>query len=464
MYKRTKYLSVLLAFAFFLSACGNGAATATPVLSPTASITPIPTIPTFAPTFDVRTIVTVTPAEAALCPETNASLQIILPPDFVNLAPEIMEKWSHFDSSLLDYLNKGGTVENLDKSYQGNEHLIDYTGGFRPTAIDLTNDDVPEVIVVNPFSDLEKPTPAVYVFSCDQGHYDLLYTWKMPGTIAGIQKVTIRDLNIDGIPELIVQTGSSDFGNIGTLWIYEWDGQTFQSLLLVPYSPAMELVYRRGALNAQNLEYKDRILVFGNYDFDFQDIDNNGTIELITIWNDVRYSDGPSRNVKIIFSWNGQNFALHRTIYSEPEYRFQAIQDGDNVSEFGEYEKAISLYQDAISSDKLLTYRWDDSSHLAAYAYFRIVALHVYLGEVDAATDNYNTLQTTFPEGNAGHPYAEMATAFWDAYQSSGNMTAACGAAIQYAAEHPEILVPLGSDYHGWQSHIYVPADVCPFR
>jgi hypothetical protein len=38
-----------------------------------------------------------------------------------------------------------------------------------------------------------------------------------------------------------------------------------------------------------------------------------------------------------------------------------------------------------------------------------------------------------------------------------------CAAAIQYAAEHPEILIPLGSDYHGAQSHIYVLADVCPF-
>jgi hypothetical protein len=39
-----------------------------------------------------------------------------------------------------------------------------------------------------------------------------------------------------------------------------------------------------------------------------------------------------------------------------------------------------------------------------------------------------------------------------------------CAAAIQYAAEHPEILVPLGSDYHGAQAKIYKPEDVCPFR
>ncbi len=62
------------------------------------------------------------------------------------------------------------------------------------------------------------------------------------------------------------------------------------------------------------------------------------------------------------------------------------------------------------------------------------------------------------------HPYVEMATAFWEAYQSTHRMYDGCVAAIQYAVEHPEILIPLGSDYHGSQSHIYVPADVCPFR
>ncbi len=28
----------------------------------------------------------------------------------------------------------------------------------------------------------------------------------------------------------------------------------------------------------------------------------------------------------------------------------------------------------------------------------------------------------------------------------------------------PEILIPLGSDYHGAQSRKYTPADICPFR
>jgi hypothetical protein len=90
--------------------------------------------------------------------------------------------------------------------------------------------------------------------------------------------------------------------------------------------------------------------------------------------------------------------------------------------------------------------------------------LHLVQGQDSEASTTYTTLGQTFGSDPYAHSYVEMATAFWDAYQSSHKMYDGCAAAIQYAAEHPEILTPLGSDYHGSQSHTYVPADVCPFR
>jgi hypothetical protein len=90
--------------------------------------------------------------------------------------------------------------------------------------------------------------------------------------------------------------------------------------------------------------------------------------------------------------------------------------------------------------------------------------IHLVQNRESDATATYNTLQQKFGNDPYGKPYVEMATSFWIAYQSAHKMYDGCAAAIKYAAEHPEILTPLGSDYHGWQSHIYVPADVCPFR
>ncbi len=101
---------------------------------------------------------------------------------------------------------------------------------------------------------------------------------------------------------------------------------------------------------------------------------------------------------------------------------------------------------------------------LAAYAYYRIMLLHLVQGYESDATVVYTTLGEKFGSDPYARPYVEMASAFWEAYQSTQRMYDGCAAAIQYAAEHPEILIPLGSDYHGAQSHTYVPADVCPFR
>ena len=76
--------------------------TATPTETLTASITPLPTIPTFTLTFDALTIVTVTHAPEARCPEEN---------------PEIVADFSgsyiySFDE-ILAYLNSGGSLAQL---------------------------------------------------------------------------------------------------------------------------------------------------------------------------------------------------------------------------------------------------------------------------------------------------------------------------------------------------------------
>ena len=205
----------------------------------------------------------------------------------------------------------------------------------------------------------------------------------------------------------------------------------------------------------------------------------------------------PRRMFTDIYRWTGIIFDYSGTQYDPPIFRFQAIQDADQYSLNNENDKALELYQDAIFSDKLewwseqraefttQTFQvsppsWPDISpppmdqipddityeynSLAAYAYYRIMLLHFVHGYESDAGTVYNTLQEKFGADPYGRPYVEMATAFWEAYQSAHSVYDGCAAAIHYVNEHPAILIPLGSDYHGWQSHTYVPADVCPFR
>lgn len=106
-------------------------------------------------------------------------------------------------------------------------------------------------------------------------------------------------------------------------------------------------------------------------------------------------------------------------VLSAPNYRFQAIEDGDIVSLQGNYSEAIGLYQDAIESKTLDWWsrkRFEHSREaainfttpavlvpdlteyprLAAYVYYRIMLLQLVQTDESDASTTYNILQQKF--------------------------------------------------------------------
>ena len=450
--------SIPAAFAPTLTATLVPSATALPSETPAPpTITPLPTIPTFTPTFDVRTIVTATPAPKAVCPKEDPSVKIDFqfPVEFGDLSSQTIN-----DQKVLDYLNKGGKLSTLIDGLQASFMRDRYK------VADLTGDGVKDLLIEH---FLGVGYKSIRIYSCTNGSYKSFPVigddWDAIQHTDGV--VTIEDLNKDGIPEIVISDGPG-------LIIVEWQGDYFK-----PF----------GLGGSHSLSRRPEI----------KDIDHDGLDEIIFTgqevyyfgYNEDVYTGAPWRDEIVVFSWDGNEYIQHPSEYSAPEYRFQAVQDGDRLTLRHNYEQALELYQSVIFSDRLK--EWSPDMHnyelgildaninslptptlpapdpaeyplLAAYAYYRMVILHIHLGQMDAASTQYTTLQDKFPAGNPGHPYAEMASAFWNAYQSTGKMYPACAAAIAYADAHPEILVPLGSDYHGAQSHLYTPADVCPFR
>jgi tetratricopeptide (TPR) repeat protein len=425
----------------------------------TPTITPLPTIPTFTPTFDVRTIATATPAPKAECPQVTP-----LPENtdlgFLDLSFEQKENILSIEKNLLAFLNQYGH-DALYKIITANN--LPYFTDVRLE--DWTNDGEPEMI----FGAIW-----FFVFGCQDGEYASLLkidpTWELD-----VPKLfSITDSNRDNIPDITLRIFTSTQG-AKKYQIYQWNGVKFANLLL-----------------SEDKDYPDS----GNFwiepegTIQYKDIDKNLIQELVIdigIPTASNYFLGlPWRNERIIYFWNGKHYVIGHKEFSNPEFLFQAVQDGDLALSQQEYDKAVDLYEQAIFNPNLngfsveigqhLQNSWQEPSptpispdsteypRLAAYAYYRMLILHTFLGETEAAQVKYATLQEKFPAESPGHPYVEMATDFWDAYQSSGLMYDACAAAIAYADAHPEILIPLGSDYHGWQSHTYTPADVCPFR
>ncbi|MGB8984427.1 MAG: hypothetical protein WCC12_21350, partial [Anaerolineales bacterium] len=389
-------------------------------IPPTQTVTPLPTIPTFTPTLDASTIVTVTPAAKAECPKENSATREFATPDsngfYEIIGPE----------DVLTYLNSGGTLAQLEKGPP-------FSGEIK----DVTGDGVNEVI----FSGMVRHS----ILGCKGGKYQNLFNSE-EGEF-GVSLEGTPDLNKNGIPELIFYS-FSHYGD-ANIYIVGWDGDEFRSLINVGTDS-----YTGAAIDS----------IFANTYHKLADTNGDGLKEILVVYDVNEFCGGlgnpcdgtPARKQTTTLAWNGQNYVVQAQENGAPKYRFQAIQDGDLQARYGYYAEALSFYQAAIFNDRLEwwspereeferrtywaqydptptvypTAIFDNTEYprLAAYAYYRLMLLHLVQGNISDAEDAYNTLQETFGDDPNGKPYVEMATMFWDAYQSTHQMYDDCAA------------------------------------
>lgn len=438
-------------------------------LYPTSTITttPTPVTPVQIPvsTFEADKAITQTPLPPAQCPPSTKDISI---PDLDTLN----QNQDFFEETILEILNKGGIREVVTKLSKEQAYAdINHE--------DLTHDYVPELIISNRFN-----IPGyLSVFGCDDGEYKKLLT------VDAVYDYTprvlkIQDLNLNGMPDMVLVETVCHYC-LGVR-ILEWNGQEFQSLIREWYIDPS-----RNEISSSDMGGLDGIA-----EAKVMDTDQNGTYEVVvqggvpSALGDV-YLNGPYRSRTIIYMWDGLYYSISSRKYSHPEYRFQAIQDGDAAAIHGNYEEALTFYQDVIFSDQLKGWSADERENLraqanvmytgsptptplpphnedyfplSAYARFRIVVLHALNGYQNDAQVVYDTLQEKFPDGTAGHPYAEMAKAFWDEFLVSENIELSCHQAVEYADSHPDILLPLNGPEFSFWSKTYYPFDVCPFK
>jgi hypothetical protein len=471
-------------------------------ISSTPTATATSTYPT--PTFDARKVVIKTSQPAALCkvedPNLKPNLKNIINESFIyDLSP-----------SILEYLNAGGTYEPLTVPIKLKPAWFDkeITVELDITRLDVTNDGIPEIILHDPVS--------FNIFGCQNGQYITLmhaYGDHFPDLIDS------RDLNLDGIPDLLL--GVNYCGNCIRMeyYIFSWNGTAFENQLKNPgYSSFYHNIstdeYKYGYISVFSDEINYGIInVDGVADENtgldspiIKDLDGNGTKELIITGGiPVGYSlhnGGPWRVETVIFSWNGSSYSIVDWKTKFPRYRFQAVQDGDVYTLLGKYDLAMSSYQRVIfdemdywsyarllyvrdtyySSSDLLkptpTQPGPDPAeypNLAAYARFRIMVLHVIQGHLPDARTVYETLLSKYPTGTEGAVFSELARIFWDEFQHSKDTGSSCSKVIQKVSEDRVTYLkylgnlrydnePEYSEGHGWWSLYYAPEDVCPYK
>ena len=365
----------------------------TPTLHPT--VTPIPSAsPTLGP------LITRTLAPPAVCPPPGNPARIEATSD----TRVLIDEMEH-------YLDTGGRISDL-----GKELTEALQAGISPdslqslsvTNIDMTGDGVGEAVVgFELFDPSEGVFNALAILGCQAGRVRILLSdFAAEAGMSQMFYLATEDLNADGVPEIVYSI--EEFGahdSTTFVSIREWDGEEFRRLVVAPSDRGRGTMFRAAdmpnLLTVGDIRTYDLGLVPDRTILDLllPDVDGNGTRELILTGGVGRgyVGDGPPRLVTDTWSWNGEAFTLLASRFGPPEYRFQAVLDGDAAFLRGRLDEALTFYQQSLDDLELLGWsaehlqlpypRYDpppddpaERPRLAAYAEFRILLLYAVQG------------------------------------------------------------------------------------
>jgi tetratricopeptide (TPR) repeat protein len=507
MMKHKPGLFFIAIIVILLAGCNSAAtskATATPVATTPSLAPPSKWEPTDTPNrLPTATHPQLAPTSTATTPQRPQTLRNSCTTDRPDLLPTFaippddpIAITDFEPQPILDFLNAGGSqqavIDYIKKSARlPDEFLLQN---------DLTGDSIPELIVVDWH---------LRIYTCKNQQYYTATDIEADTRRDNPIPVLFQDMNQDGFPEILVEVRYKDSVDVSYGYqILGWNGHTFQNLISPEeYSNYNLHTYMTSEINGGWVQVNGSNWAFdageplpaNNEQWEVRDIDHNGAQEVILtggIFVDRHIelnAYGHQRKTKTTLMWDGKHFVIQDTEYGPAEFRFQAVQDADYATLKGQYNKALNLYQQVISSNTLDW--WSDArgknnvahaeaswnaaptptlpapdlterEYLSSYAYYRIMVLKVLQGETEQAKNTFQTLRAIFPAGKPGSTYTELAAAFWNTYETTQNIENACHAAINYAnANKSATLHYIGErNYHPWPSLDYQPDDICPFK
>ena len=460
----------------------------TTALHPTQTRTPIPSHLPVLVSPDPNAEPIRTPVGPSDCPPTSNNDHFTLPIPSDSGEPRIQ-------FVILEALNNGISFDAIDAALRKDTNYWSYI-----ESIDLTGDGVAEVVV----TDL---VYRVFILGCDQGSYRVFLDYEdvISSSMTPPRIFAFEDMNQNGIPEILwtFQVGT---GGAQVIDVHEWNGHSFARIIID--IPREDVIQDSNVIRA--LRWYP---VYGSSDgvpgmegpaeVTVRDLDMNGKKEIIVKdqgpidW--YKYicnppSTEPWRVMELVYKWDGLYYSLSSIAIDPPVYQFQAVQEADRLFLLGEYDCALALYQDVVFDNTLewwspermeyiaqeycLQYERnisppvlsepaqdpDEYLSLVAYARYRIMLHHVVRGWLPEAELVYETLENNFPPDSTGYTFVEISSVFWENYQSSMDSAVACKATIEYIESNPSILFYLGRPDHGFQSHRYLPEDLCPMK
>jgi hypothetical protein len=412
-----------------LTACGSA-----PPPTPTPTATPRPT-----PMATPRPTPTVTPVP--LCPASNLAAKWAAPDQFDN-----------YPEAIRSYLAQGGTAANLLTILRNASSINEKWGSV--SSIDLTGDGEPEIVVsiFDPFTADQSSGPSgqLLVYGCVPQRVELLYADQAPK--GQTMPRLLQSGNLIGAPrgaQLAVVSSSCGASTcFDTLEVLGWNGDALMNLLAEPLTlpSAQYQMIQADADSALEIQAQRGV---------------QGSI-----------GAGPQRTEKQLWDWNGAQYIKVKSEWSPVEYRIHAVYEGDDAFAAGDYAKATDWYTRVLTDDTLKDWLTEigyanahDRDTLQAYARFRLLLIGLLRGDANAR-DQFDQLMALYPEGSPVHLTQQMAQAFWDKYQATKDLKAACAVANDYAnsSDNGQYLIVDDLNLFGYTNRSYTSDDMCPIH
>lgn len=367
---------------------------------------------------------TLTPLPPSRCPSPGSATLPSTPPPF-----------NEYAATIQDYLSGGGSIDGLAATLAAWGGLNGETGAVQAN-YDYTGDTVPEVVVavqapLEQFDSVLFPPGDLYVYSCSEGAYILLYADFSTPDRPTPQIISANlDLNGTGLTDLFYTT------------TYCGAHTCTPHVTLIEWDP-VSLVFRNLATNIADM---------ASGEVSIADQDGNGVYDVVVSGGLIgSVGAGPQRSSLDTYVWNGSSYVLGSREYTTPQsewYPIHYLSDADAAVEAGNTAAAIPLYQRVIDDPNPKTWRTstptgeaytpeEEIRALRAYARYRLIVAYVLTGDQTAAQTTYEQLSRDYTPEVVGASFARMANLFWQEYRASGNVTAACSAATDWAAQNP---------------------------
>jgi hypothetical protein len=191
-----------------------------------------------------------------------------------------------FQTAILNYLNTGGSVEQLNNEFNAVPGIL----YFNIQQVDFSDNGSQEVVIAIEFLRRSKHGSFIWVIGEIDGIYKVLFqTGDNDWLIYHPYIILINDINEDGIKEVVAST----------MWI--GSEKEIRFYVLAPYLPSQSVTTL----------FSGDIVPFGDVEISINNIDDDSVKE-ITLTG-YRWQNGVREKITYEYKWNGNFYDLFKT-------------------------------------------------------------------------------------------------------------------------------------------------------